>query len=309
MSQIAKNTIYWPGIDADIEDFVNRCPTCLVTKPNNKREPLLPHTVPDGPWQKVGADYFDFDGTKYLLLIDYFSKFIYVEEMHTTTAKSTIKKLKTIFSIEGSPNIFFSDNAVFNSAEFQQFSQDWNFDSHGFNPYACQDAYKSFLHTLSQLLSKLDSTYFTKMDTEVVLDTIPDKECATFLERPEKTADKVQQRVSSDSIPTGPEVTSKMHLHGNITSFDKKGQEAITKLFSHLQDAHNHMAQVAQAVVQLSKVSSPEQFTFVLQLAVRPIIQLKIPAHLSAPTELKFEKERLTQEEITEEYCCNLMIP
>ena len=53
------------------------------------------------------------------------------------------------------------------------------------------------------------------MDTEVVLDTIPDKECAAFLERPEETADKVQQRVSSDSIPTGPEVTSKMHLHGN----------------------------------------------------------------------------------------------
>ena len=143
------------------------------------------------------------------------------------------------------------------------------------------------------------------MDTEVVLDTIPDKECAAFLEHPEETADKVQ-RVSSDSIPTGPEVTSKMRLQGNIQAFDKKGQEAITKLFGHLQDAHNHMAQV---VVNLSKVSSPEQFTFVLQLAVRPIIQLKIPPHLSAPTELKFEKERLTPEEITEENCCNLILP
>ena len=147
------------------------------------------------------------------------------------------------------------------------------------------------------------------MDTEVVLDTIPDKECATFLEHPEETADKVQQRVSSDSTPTGPEVTSKMHLQGNIQAFDKKGQEAVIKLFGHLQDAHNHMAQVAQAVVDLSKVSSPEQFTFVLQLAVRPIIQLKIPPHLSAPTELKFEKERLAPEEITEENCCNLIIP
>ena len=66
-------------------------------------------------------------------------------------------------------------------------------DIHGFNPYAHQDAYKNFLHTLSQLLSKLDSTYFTKMDTEVVLDTIPDKECAAFLEHPEETAVKVQQ--------------------------------------------------------------------------------------------------------------------
>ena len=182
-------------------------------------------------------------------------------------------------------------------------------DIHGFNPYVCQDAYKNFLHTLSRLLSQLDSAYFTKMDTEVVLDTIPDKECAAFLERPEETADKVQQHVSSDSIPTGTEVTSKMHIDEKITSLDKAEQQAITHLFSHLQDAHNHMSQVAQAMVQLSKVSSPEQFTFVLKLAVRPIIQLKIPPHLSAPIDLKFEKDRLTQEETTEEYCCNLILP
>ena len=69
------------------------------------------------------------------------------------------------------------------------------------------------------------------------------------------------------------------------------------------------MSEVAKAIVDVSEVSSPEQFTFVLQLAVRPLIQLKIPPHLSAPTELKFEKERLTPEEITEENCCNLILP
>ena len=69
------------------------------------------------------------------------------------------------------------------------------------------------------------------------------------------------------------------------------------------------MAEVAKAIIDVSEVSSPEQFTFVLQLAVRPIIQLKIPPHLSPPTELKFEKERLTPDEITEENCCNLILP
>ena len=59
----------------------------------------------------------------------------------------------------------------------------------------------------------------------------------------------------------------------------------------------------------VSEVSSPEQFTFVLQHVVRPIIQLKIPPHLSAPSELKFEKERLTPEELNEENCCNLILP
>ena len=69
------------------------------------------------------------------------------------------------------------------------------------------------------------------------------------------------------------------------------------------------MSEVAKAIVDMSEVSSPEQFTFVLQLAVRPIIQLKIPPHLSAPTDMLFEKERLTPEEITEENCCNLILP
>ena len=182
-------------------------------------------------------------------------------------------------------------------------------DIRGFNHHKHLEAYETFLHTLSQLLSKLDSAYFTNMDTEVILDTIPDKTCAAFLTHPEESANKVQQCVSSDSIPTGPEVTSKMHLQGNIPCFDKKGQQAVTRLFGHLQDAHNHMSELAKAVVDVSEVSSPEQFTFVLQLAVRPIIQLKIPPHLSAPTDMLFEKERLTPEEITEENCCNLILP
>ena len=182
-------------------------------------------------------------------------------------------------------------------------------DIRGFDRYKRLDAWETFLHALSQLLSKLDSAYFTKMDTEVILNTIPDKACAAFLAHPEEAANRVQQRVSSDEIPTGPEVTSEMHLQEGIQCFDQKGQQAVTRLFSYLQDAHNHMAEVAKGIVDVSEVSSPEQFTFVLQLAVRPIIQLKIPPHLSAPTELKFEKERLTPEEITEENCCNLIMP
>ena len=39
----------------------------------------------------------------------------------------------------------------------------------GFNPCACQDAYPNFIHNLAQLLSKLDSTYFTNMNNQAVL--------------------------------------------------------------------------------------------------------------------------------------------
>ena len=70
----------------------------------------------------------------------------------------------------------------------------------GFNYYKRLDAWETFLHALSKLLSKLDSAYFTKMDTQVILDTIPDKACTTFLARPEETTNRVQQCVSSDEI-------------------------------------------------------------------------------------------------------------
>ena len=73
-------------------------------------------------------------------------------------------------------------------------------DIHGFDHYKHLDAWETFLHSLSQLLSKLDSAYFTKMDTQVILDTIPDKACTAFLAHPEEAANRVQQRVSSDKI-------------------------------------------------------------------------------------------------------------
>ena len=178
----------------------------------------------------------------------------------------------------------------------------------GLNRYLHLDAWQTFIHGLSQLLLKLDSAYFTKLDPDVILDTIPDKACEVFLAHPEEAATRVQQCVSSDEIPEGHEIMSKMCLQ-NLPCFDKRGQQAVTRLFNCLQEAHSYLAEVAKQVVMVSEVSLPEQFTFVLQHAVRPLIQLKIPSHLSAPTELKFEKERLTPEELNEENCCNLILP
>ena len=164
---------------------------------------------------------------------------------------------------------------------------------HGFDCYKHLDAWETLLHTLSQLLFKFDSTYFTTMNIDLILDTIPDKVCDAFLACPEEAATRIQQHVSSDEIPEGPEVLSRMCLQENLPCFDRKGQQAVTKLFGHLQDTHNHMAEVAKAIMNVSEVSSPEQFTFVLQLAVRPIVQLKIPPHLSAPTNLNLKKKDL----------------
>ena len=121
---------------------------------------------------------------------------------------------------------------------------------HGLNRYLRLDAWQTFIHGLSQLLLKLDSAYFTKLDTDVILDTIPDKACEVYLACPEEAATRIQQRVSSDEIPEGHEIMSKMRLQ-NLPCFDKRGQQAVTRLFNCLQEAHSYLAEVAKQVVMI----------------------------------------------------------
>ena len=92
------------------------------------------------------------------------------------------------------------------------------------------------------------------------------------------------------------------------TSFDKAGKKAIMKLFSNLQDTQNHLAQVAGSIVELGENTTPDQFGFVLRLAIRPLIQLKIPPNLASPADIKFAKDQLMSEETFEEYCSNLVL-
>ena len=36
---------------------------------------LKRHDIPEGPWRKLGMDYFNFNGNSYVLICDYFLKF------------------------------------------------------------------------------------------------------------------------------------------------------------------------------------------------------------------------------------------
>ena len=57
----AKQHMYWTGIDVDIEDYTKQCQEC-IKRCQVAKEPLQPHDIPEGPWRKLGMDYFNFDG-------------------------------------------------------------------------------------------------------------------------------------------------------------------------------------------------------------------------------------------------------
>ena len=45
----ARQHLYWPGLDADITDYVRRCQEC-IKKAHPPKEPLQAHDVPSQPW-------------------------------------------------------------------------------------------------------------------------------------------------------------------------------------------------------------------------------------------------------------------
>ena len=122
MQHRARATVYWPGIDADIVEYVKRCTTCTQHKATQHVQPMLPRDVPEAPWQDLAADFFNFKGKEYLLIADTFSKYPFAFRMTTKTAETDIQKFTQLFSQYGSPKSLTTDNGPpFSSEVFAQF--------------------------------------------------------------------------------------------------------------------------------------------------------------------------------------------
>ena len=122
MRHLSQHTVYWPGLDADIADYVNHCKTCTQHKAKHAVQPMLPRDVPDSPWQELAADFFTHNHKEYLLMVDTFSKYPFVYHLSSKTAKSVNKKFQNLISQYGPPKRLFSDNGPpFSSKAFQRF--------------------------------------------------------------------------------------------------------------------------------------------------------------------------------------------
>ena len=93
MRHLSQTTVYWPGLDAKITDYVNHCKTCTQYKAKQAVQPMLSGDVPDFPWQDLAADFFTYNHKEYLLIVDTFSKYPFVYQASSKTAKSSIKKI------------------------------------------------------------------------------------------------------------------------------------------------------------------------------------------------------------------------
>nr|XP_034840382.1 uncharacterized protein LOC117996432 [Maniola hyperantus] len=124
----ARDVMWWPGMSTDIQHTVQACDTCQRHRAANPREPLQPHPVPDLPWEVLAADIFELRDKYYLVVVDYYSKFVEVLALPNMMSSSVINVLKDIFSRFGIPSILKTDNAgQFSSEQFKSFTNTWGF--------------------------------------------------------------------------------------------------------------------------------------------------------------------------------------
>ena len=113
-------TVYWPRIESDIADYVNHCKTCTQHKVKQAVQPMLPTDVPDSLWQDLAADFFTYNHKEHFLIVDTFSKYPFIYQTSSKSAKSIIQKLQNLISQYGPPKRFFSENGSPFSSEALQ---------------------------------------------------------------------------------------------------------------------------------------------------------------------------------------------
>ncbi|KAK3727484.1 hypothetical protein QZH41_006425 [Actinostola sp. cb2023] len=126
--QRARELVFWPGMSKQIEDTVANCSICQELRNSNTKEPMIPHEIPQYPWQIAATDLFTWNGGNYIVVVDYYSRYWEVSSLHNTTSTSVIEKLKQFFARHGIPETLKSDNGPqYSSAEFAKFAAVWKF--------------------------------------------------------------------------------------------------------------------------------------------------------------------------------------
>ena len=121
------SSVWWPGVSKAVESYVKSCPHCQKTY-IPPREPLIILPLSQRPWERVAADLFELDSTQHLLVIDYYSRYPEVIQLHSTTSTTIVNALRSIFGRHGIPSTLVTDNGPqFNCSTFKQFSSQYGF--------------------------------------------------------------------------------------------------------------------------------------------------------------------------------------
>ena len=124
----SKRLSVWPGISNDIREAVEKCGTCQASSKSSK---LIGNVsdVPPHTWHTLGTDLFYWNKIDYLVIGDYFSKYLIMRRLPNSSTHAVIKELGLVFTELGRPFVLRSDNGP--CLQFEGISQFSEFLSGG----------------------------------------------------------------------------------------------------------------------------------------------------------------------------------
>ena len=127
--QRARLSVYWPGIDNDIDNIILACQQCQDHLPSNPKEPIIQKPKPARPFQEIAVDLCSHAGCTYLIIVDCFTDWPAITSLdHGTTSAQVIVAIRQSFCRTAIPDIVWSDGGPqFNSKMFTDFANRWGF--------------------------------------------------------------------------------------------------------------------------------------------------------------------------------------
>ena len=124
MKARARSYVWWPKIDAQLEDLAATCKICMCERKSPAKVPLNPWPSPNKCWSRIHSDFLGpFHGHFFMVVIDAYSKWPEVFDMNTNTQTDRVIALfKKLFARFGLPNHVVTDNGrQYTSIDFQNF--------------------------------------------------------------------------------------------------------------------------------------------------------------------------------------------
>ena len=106
----AREFIFWVNYSKDIQEAVERFSLCHEQQNVLMTNQHYVSKVPPHPWHTLGSNLFYHKQLDFLVVVDYFSKFLIVKKIPNSTSSTIIKELDSIFSEYGKPYLLCSDN-------------------------------------------------------------------------------------------------------------------------------------------------------------------------------------------------------
>ncbi|XP_037555124.1 uncharacterized protein K02A2.6-like [Dermacentor silvarum] len=153
---LARESVWWPGISADIASLVTNCEQCTSTHVN-LAEPLVSAALRGRPWEFLGIDLFHLNGQTFILVVDYYSSFSEVVTLRSTTAQAVIDALKAVISRHGiTQEVRLNNGPPFSSQEFAAFAASYGFNHVTSSPHYAQSngGAKRMARTIKDLFRK-----------------------------------------------------------------------------------------------------------------------------------------------------------